>query len=157
MTNSPGFGRLLAGWATVSLDSFYVALAAMTRDSELVRRVRRGDDEWLASFDLSPIERERVQQMARDDGMEVLCSLYRANRLTALLRTVPTLVETLGDGLGEIVTEFWRQTPRVDMQWRTEAVAFCDFIEREYQSRPGLRETCAAERKAVIDYYDAVR
>ena len=94
--------------------------------------------------------------MARDDAMEVLCSLYRANRLTALVRTVPTVVDTLGERLGETVTEFWTSTPRVDMQWRAEAVAFCDFIERKYQDDPALVETSSAARDAVIDYYDAI-
>ncbi len=139
----------------MSLDSFYRALAALACDPELVRRVRRGDDDSLAAFNLSPIQRERVETMARDGGMEVLCSLYRANRLTALVRTVPTVVDTLGARLGESVTEFWTSTPRMDMQWRTEAVAFCDFIERKYPNEPALIDAASDDRDAVIDYYDA--
>jgi hypothetical protein len=139
----------------VPLDSFYRALAALASDPELVRQLRRGDDDSLAALGLSPIEHERVVMMARDGGMEVLCSLYRANRLTALVRTVPTVVDTLGERLGGTVTEFWASTPRVDMQWRTEAVAFCEFVERKYHDDPGLLEASSAARDAVIEYYDA--
>lgn len=140
----------------MSLDSFYGALAALVSDPELVGRTRRGDDNWRFAFDLTPIERERVETMARDGGMEVLCSLYRANRLTALIRTVPAVVDALGERLGQTVTEFWRSTPRVDMQWRTEAVAFCDFVEHQYPDDPILTAASSAARDAVIDYYDAI-
>lgn len=140
----------------MSLDSFYGALAALVSDPELVRRVRRGGDDCLAGFGLSPLERERVAMMAREGGMEVLCSLYRANRLTPLIRTVPTVVDALGDRLGATVTEFWTSTPRVDMQWRTEAVAFCDFVERKYPDDPALIRASKAARDEVIDYYDAI-
>jgi hypothetical protein len=140
----------------VSLDSFYRAVAAMVSDPEVVHRVRHGDDRCLAGFGLSPLEHERVEKMARQGAMEVLCSLYRANRLTPLVRTVPTVVDALGDRLGETVTEFWTSTPRVDMQWRTEAVAFCDFVERKYVHDPALVEASSAARDAVIDHYDAI-
>jgi hypothetical protein len=92
--------------------------------------------------------------MAREGAMEVLCSLYRANRLTPLVRTVPTVVDALGHRLAETVTEFWTLTPRVDMQWRTEAIAFCDFVERKYDDDPALVEASSAARDAVIDHYD---
>jgi hypothetical protein len=154
MNNSPGSGCQLAEWLTVSLDSFHRALAALVSDPELVRRVRRGDDDWLKAFSLSQIEHGRVQAMAREGSIEVLCSLYRANRLTPLIRTVPTLVDKLGDRLEQTVDAFWTAAPRVDMQWRTEAIAFCDFVERRYHDEPDLVEASSAARDVVIDYYD---
>jgi hypothetical protein len=107
----------------VSLDGFYRALAALASDPGLVRGIRGGESDWLLGFELSPLEVGRLEVMARHDGMEVTCSLYRSNRLTALLRTVPTLVEALGDRLGAEVTQFWIATPRTDMQFRTEGAA----------------------------------
>ena len=142
------------GLAAVSLNSFYRAIAALAGDPNLVRRARRRDDDWLDGFDLSTIERERVNAMARAGGMEVFCSLYRSNRLTALIRTVPAVVETLGERLAQAVDAFWFSNPRVDMQWRTEAVAFCDFVARRYPDDPILPAVCAAARDAVIEYYD---
>jgi hypothetical protein len=140
----------------VSLDSFYRALAALVSDPDLVRRARRGDDAWQIALGLSPIERERVETMARAGGMEVLCSLYRANRLTALVRTVPELVDALGERLGQTVTEFWTSNPRVDMQWRTEAIAFCDFIAQKYSDDPALAGVSSIARDAAVNYYDAM-
>lgn len=156
MISLPRSGRQSKECPTVSLDSFYRALATLVSDPELVRRIRRGDDDCLATYDLSPLEHERVKTMAGQGGMEVLCSLYRANRLTPLIRTVPTVVGRLGARLEQTVTEFWIATPRVDMQWRTEAVAFCEFVERKYQGDPALVEASSADRDAVIDYYDTV-
>jgi hypothetical protein len=140
----------------VSLDSFYRAVAAMVSDPEIVRSIRRGDDHCLAAFDLTPLEHQRLTKMAEQGAMEVLCSLYRANRLTPLVRTVPTVVDALGDRLGATVTDFWTSSPRVDMQWRTEALAFCDFVERKYAGDPALVEASKAARGAVIDHYDAI-
>jgi hypothetical protein len=140
----------------VSLDSFYCALAALASDPELVRRIRRGDAGSLDAFGLSPLEHDRVETMARRGGMEVLCSLYRANRLTPLVRTVPAVVDALGDRLEQTVAEFWKATPRVDMQWRTETVAFCDFVEQRYKDESALVEIASTARESVIDYYDAV-
>lgn len=85
-----------------------------------------------------------------------MCSLYRANRLTALARTVPEVVHGLDRRLAQTVTEFWTTNPRVDMQWRTEAVAFCDFVERKYRNDAALAGVASAARGAVIEYYDAI-
>lgn len=138
----------------MSLNSFYQAIAALVGDPNLVRRARRGDSDWIVGFDLSAVERERVEAMARAGGMEVFCSLYRSNRLTALVRTVPAVVDALGERLGQTVDAFWISNRRADMQWRTEAVGFCDFVESRYCDDPVLGAVCAAAREAVIDYYD---
>jgi hypothetical protein len=138
----------------MSLDGFYRGLAAMTADPDLVRRCRAGDDEWLLTFELSRRERERLRIMAVDDGMEVSCSLYRSNRLAALVRTVPELVEALGPQLRADVTEFWISTPRADMQFRTEGAAFCDFVRARHSDDRHLVEVVAAAETALAERYD---
>jgi hypothetical protein len=67
--------------------------------------------------------------MAADPRMAVLCSLYRSNRLTALVRTVPTLVDALGDDLRRVLDAYWTRNPRPDMQFASEAQAFCSFVD----------------------------
>jgi hypothetical protein len=84
-----------------------------------------------------------------------VCSLYRANRLTALVRTVPAIVNALGERLGQTVTEFWTGTPRLDMQWSTVAIAFCDFVAQKYSDDPALAAVSSAARDAAVTYYDA--
>jgi hypothetical protein len=138
----------------MSLDGFYRGLAALASNPELVRRSRTGDQDWLLAFELSPTELDRLKIMACDDGMEVMCSLYRANRLTALLRTVPSLVEALGNRLREEVTEFWRATPRSDMQFRTEGAAFCDFVRGRLPDDGDIARAVVFAETALVDRYD---
>lgn len=115
----------------MSLEAFQVALAQLVSDPELVAAFRRGsgDPSFSARLgELDQLERHRLSTMAHDPRMDVLCSLYRSNRLTALVRTVPELVEALGDELGPIVSSFWREVPRHDLQFRSEAAEFCRFV-----------------------------
>lgn len=107
-------------------------MARLVSDPDLVRSVRRGDIEWIRQGDVTEREANRVIAMAADQRMEVLCSLYRSNRLTALVRTVPTVVVGLGERLSDSLTEFWRSRPRTDMQFRTEAANFCAFVRDRY-------------------------
>ena len=126
----------------MSLDGFYAALAALVSDPDLVRQVRAGDHRCLP-VDATPLEVERLVAMAADPRMSVLCSLYRSNRLTALVRTVPGVVDDLGDRLGATVSRFWVAHPRTDLQFRSEGEAFCAFV----------REACAddADLLASVD------
>jgi len=92
-----------------------------------VRRVRR-DGLAGSGFDLLALtegDLERLEEMAHDPRMSVMCSLYRSNRLTALVRTVPAVVEVLGDRLSDEVTEFWRITPRTDI---AQSVNYCSRL-----------------------------
>lgn len=141
----------------MSLDGFYCGLAAMASDPELVRRARTGDSDWLLRFDLTAIELDRLSIMARNDRMEVICSLYRSNRLTALINTVPTVVKALGERLAAATSEFWAQAPRKDLQFRTEAARFCDFLSARFPDDAYLLEAVDAARATLIDLYDAAQ
>ena len=138
----------------MSLEGFYRGLGALASNPDLVRRSRDGDFSWVGAFDLSPLELDRLRIMASDDGMAVTCSLYRSNRLTALVRTVPTVVEALGTRLGEVVTEFWIATPRSDMQFRTEGAGFCDFARSRYPDDDDLVAVVEAAETVLVDRYD---
>lgn len=123
----------------MSLDAFNAGLAALVSDPDLVRRIRAGDREWRSGSDVTDLEVSRLITMAHDPRMAVLCSLYRSNRLTALVRTVPAIVDRLGDRLSDAVTEFWLSHPRSDMQFRSEAEAFCGFVRQRYGDDAGLQ------------------
>ena len=138
----------------MSLDGFYGGLAALAADPELVKRCRAGDQGWMLAFELAPLERHRLNAMARDNGMEVVCSLYRSNRLAALIRTVPALVEALGAGLGAEVSVFWISTPRSDMQFRSEGAAFCAFVRGRHPDERALMEAVAVAEGDLFDRYD---
>lgn len=140
----------------MSLDRFYAEFARLISDPEAVRRTRRGD---LGALDLDGLtegELSRLKSMAADAGMEVMCSLYRSNRLTALVRTVPSLVLALRDDLSDIVTDFWREHARTDMQFRSEAESFCAYIRRRYPADPTIqRAVDRAEAQLAERYEDA--
>ena len=138
----------------MSLDGFYHGVAALAADPDLVRRCRGGDRGWLASYDLTDPETERLVTMAQADGMEVLCTLYRSSRLTALVGVIPTVVEALGERLNDTATAFWRQVPRSDMQFRTECLGFCGFVRERFPGDEALRAVVADAERSVVGHYD---
>jgi len=140
----------------MSLDGFHSALARLVGDPDLVRSVRRGDIDWIRRGELTEREAERVIAMANDPRMEVLCSLYRSNRLTALVRTVPSVIIALDDRLSDTLTEFWRERPRTDMQFRTEAADFCAFIRGRYSGDPEIQHLVDCAETALRVRYDDI-
>ena len=137
----------------MSRDAFYTALATMVSDPEAVRRLRAGDQQGLAPLNLEPLDRDRLLVMAADPRMSVLCSLYRSNRLTALVRTVPTLVDALGDDLRSILDAYWAQNPRPDMQFASEAREFCSFVDSRAVGDVGLQEIVRRARDTLDARY----
>jgi hypothetical protein len=120
------------------------------RDPELTLATQRDGIEWAPSLALTDDERGRLLATAADPRMEVVCSLYRSNRLTALVRTLPLLVEALGGRLGPVISDFWIEQDRTELQVRTEAEVFCRFVaarfpdDRELQTPSPLRWTNCA-------------
>jgi hypothetical protein len=104
----------------------------------------------VAGFDLTSREAARLSAMASDPRMSVLCSLYRSNRLTALVRTVPTVVDALGVRLSTTVSLFWVEHQRTDMQFRSEAREFCDFVRNRYPQDQQLRNTVEQARRVLV-------
>ncbi len=139
----------------MSLSTFYARLARLVGDPALVRSVRRGEARWLRDGDITELEAARLEAMAADPRMAVMCSLYRSNRLTALVRTVPSVVVALGDRLTDTVTEFWRESAETDMQFRSEAESFCRYLRREYTDDHEMQRIIAqAETDLVLLYED---
>jgi hypothetical protein len=87
--------------------------------------------------------------------MEVMCSLYRSNRLTALINTVPSVVGALGDRLAATASEFWATSPRADLQFLTEARTFCDFVSTRFPTDHRLLAVVAESRTRLMQLYDA--
>ena len=137
----------------MSLDEFQRALAAVVADPDLVWRIRRGDSTWAQVFDLDARESERLVEMAVDPGMEVMCSLYRSNRLTALVRTVPALVDALGERLADVASQFWVATPRTDMQFRSEGFAFCHFTRQQFPDDTELQAAATESEMFLAQRY----
>jgi hypothetical protein len=137
------------------LEQFQVALAQLVADPRLVIELRRDPAGTWATELLEPLndrDRERLVAMAEDPRIEVLCSLYRSNRLTALVRTVPQLVDSLGSALDATVSRFWREVPRRDLQFLSEGRAFCRFVAATSDERAMVTAAIAAESSLAGHY-----
>lgn len=139
----------------MSLNEFYRGLAAMAQSPDLVRRSRAGDGGWMDELSLTPVERHRLQLMAADAGMTIICTLHRSHRLTALVNAVPSVVSLLGDRLQATAEEFWASRPYSDLQFRSEAIAFCDFVSERFPDDRRLVEGVESARHRVIELYCA--
>jgi len=92
--------------------------------------------------------------MAGQAGMEVMCSLYRSKRLAALVDTVPAIIRALGDRLESTVSDFWAVNPGSDLQFRTEAVAFCGFVRQRYAEDAALTGITVDAERSLNSMYE---
>lgn len=88
----------------------------------------RQDSSLLDDYDLDPRERQRLLAMVRHDGMSHNCTLYRANRLTPLVRSLPRTCEILADRLTQVLDQFWKDEPDAEVQFKLEAERFAQYL-----------------------------
>ena len=108
----------------MSIAEFQRAFADLVAHPEQVVGVRDGDDAILAGYDLSPRERERLEILARDEGMSVNCSLYRVNRLIPVYSVLPHTCRLLGERLMRELDGFWAASRHATLQYRWESWRF---------------------------------
>lgn len=111
----------------MSLLAFQRALADMVASPPLARAVRAGRSDVLDPYDLTPREHGRLETIARQPGMEVNCTLYRANRLTPVVMLLPYTCFVLGERMKSLAELFWTDR-RTDLQFRNEIVRFAAFL-----------------------------
>jgi hypothetical protein len=113
----------------MSLLGFQRALADMIASPALAVAVGAGHADALDSYELTPRERMRLDVVATQPGMEVSCTLYRANRLTPIVMLLPYTCFILGDRIKAIAERFWMDSP-TDMQFRNEIDSFAGFLRQ---------------------------
>jgi hypothetical protein len=130
----------------VSVADFQRALSALIASPRLCLQLRAGEEGVLAAYELSERERRRLETVVRQPGMSVSCSIYRANRLTAVASGLPFTCLLLGDGLAPLLDRFW-DGEQGDMQFGPEVERFGRFLEAELALLPGpyLEEVLAFE------------
>src|SRR5690606_21742477 len=106
--------------ATMSLDGFQQAFAHFVASPARCLALR-ADPALLESFALDARERERLLAMVRHPGMSHHCTLYRANRLTAIARSLPRTCQQLGTALSDQLDRFWASSTEAELQFRREA------------------------------------
>jgi hypothetical protein len=121
----------------VSLDKFQQALADVVASPQRCIALRQ-DSSLLDAYDLEPRERQRLLAMVRHEGMSHNCTLYRANRLTPLVRSLPRTCELLADRLTEVLEQFWIERPDAEVQFKLEAERFGRYVLE--RGIPGIKD-----------------
>jgi hypothetical protein len=88
----------------------------------------RQDASLLDGHELSARERRRVLAMVQHAGMSHNCTLYRANRLTPIARSLPGTCVRLGARLVHELEAFWAAALDSELQFKREAERFAQFL-----------------------------
>lgn len=137
----------------MSLQAYQTALARMTLDPALCRRMLNEGEAALSGYDLTPLELRRLVAVVRQPGMKVNCTLSRANRLAAISGLLPRTCDLLQDQLRELLDRHWAEHDMASLQTLPAGLEFAAFLEREIAagrvSHPRAAETLAAEVEAA--------
>lgn len=138
----------------MSLAAFQRALTDLTASPALCRAVR-ADRAALGSYDLTERELARLAGIARSNGMEANCMLYRANRLAPVALNCPELCVALGDDLNRLISEYWETKPTTNVHFLVETDRFCRFLSERDDLPAGATEVLVREHAKVKDRMDA--
>ncbi|MGC3985331.1 MAG: hypothetical protein QM777_11725 [Pseudorhodoferax sp.] len=88
----------------------------------------RADPALADGFALDARERRRLVAMVAHWGMSYQCTLYRANRLTPLGRSLPRSCALLGADLVPLLERFWASADEAELQFKREAQRFGHWL-----------------------------
>jgi hypothetical protein len=115
----------------MSLLMFQRALVELTLIPEKARSLRRGDQSILAGFELTDLERDRLEAVVHQRGMSVSCSLSRGNRLEMIFQSFPMTCVLLKPVLRELVDELWMDLQPTNYQLAGEETIFAALLTRK--------------------------
>lgn len=97
---------------------------------------------------LADLERRRLEDLARQAGVDVMRTLYFSWRLTKVLSLLPFTTALLGDDqLAERLRTFWQERRATSLYFVEECLAFLEFLEGTVShSPPGWQDVIAFER-----------
>ena len=130
------------------LVAFQTALADMTASPELTRQVRREPETLRDRYDLTDKEWRQLVGVARSNGMQANCMLYRANRLAPVALNLPDFCKAVRDELPELLSEYWNSEPITDVHFIVETDRFCRFMK--------ARDDLSDEVRAILEREHAV-
>ena len=115
----------------MSLLMFQRALVELTLIPEKARSLRSGDQSILAGFELTGLERDRLEAVVHQRGMSVSCSLSRGNRLEMIFQSFPMTCVLLKPILRELVDELWTDIQPTNYQLAGEETIFAALLTRK--------------------------
>ncbi len=142
------------------LKDFQRALSDMTLDIRLTAAVRREGTPALSDYELTPLEQERLVDVARQAGMDLNCTLARGNRFAPIVEMFPLTCELLSHSLRDLLDELWRRHRPDNYQLSGEEDAFAGLLEgkiaRHELTHPYAEEVFRYER-ACLDLARTLR
>lgn len=140
----------------MSLEAFQQAFAYFTASPARCLALR-GDARLAEPFALDAREQRRLLAMVRHTGMSHHCTLYRANRLTPLGRSLPRTCAALGPALTETLEAFWASSDEAELQFKREAQRFGAWLLERMDAgtlvQPGLADTVRTELQALDAHF----
>jgi hypothetical protein len=112
----------------MSLAMFQRALVELTLTPHKARALRLGDQSVLAGFELTDLERTRLDEVVHQPGMSVNCSLSRSNRLEVIFQSLPMTCVILKPILRKLVDELWQDNQPSNYQLAGEDTAFIALL-----------------------------
>ena len=138
----------------MSLDGFQRALADAVASPSRCLELRR-DGSILENYELDDRERRRLLAIVGHEGMSHNCTLYRANRLTPLARSLPRTCALLGDRLLPELEAFWAREPNTEIQFKLEAERFAHYLsERCNEGAFGVADELATMLRVELSDLD---
>jgi len=101
----------------------------MTLDIRITAAVRREGTAALSDYELTPLEQERLVDVARQPGMDLNCTLARGNRFAPIVEMFPLTCELLKPWLRELLDELWNCHRPDNYQLSGEEDAFAGLLE----------------------------
>jgi hypothetical protein len=115
----------------MSLQMFQRAVVELTLAPGKARLLRDGDVSMLAGFELTALERERLDGIVRQPGISVSCSLSRGNRLEIIFQMFPMTCTLLMPVLRQLMDEIWENNRPTNYQLTGEETAFIEIVQRK--------------------------
>jgi hypothetical protein len=144
----------------MTMMGFQQAMCDLVASPDLCMQLAESPEEVLSRYELSDRDRRRLLAVVQQPGMEVNCSLYRANRITPIYNLLPCTCFLLGDSLMKEAVEFWNEFGETRLQFNEEVERFGAFLRRRIAlgilSNPLLAEVLAYEL-AVNEFRFAAR
>jgi hypothetical protein len=118
----------------MSLQAFQRAVVDLTLAYTKVRALRKGDANLLASYDLTPIEQQRIFAIVNQSGIAIHCSLSRGNRLEVVVNAFPMTCILIESQLRVLMDELWEHRRPTNYQLDGEDLAFAEFIGEKIEA-----------------------
>jgi hypothetical protein len=115
----------------MSLQSFQRAVVDLTLSPWIARELREDGARWLAGYDLTGRERDRLLDIVTQRGISINCSLSRGNRFEIVAQAFPMTCVLLRSVLRSVVDELWQEHRPTNYQLFEEEIAFAAIVKRK--------------------------